>query len=114
MTGAVPNLPWKKTWPLKAFQRMVRYAAENGFDRIAWTPGEVQAERYDLSKQVNNIGWQSRGDKKRVQIDLKQGRNLRFQLDETGSAIQDTMSSMNIPAEIEGKHISDIVGKDIS
>jgi hypothetical protein len=114
MTGTVPNAPFKKTWPMLAMKRMVRYAAENGFDKIAWTPGDVQADRYDLSKQVNNIGWQSRGDKKRVQIDLKQGRNLRFQLDETGSAIQDPMSSMNIPAEIDGKHISDIVGKDIS
>lgn len=31
------------------------YAAENGYDRIAWTTGEQQAERYDLSKQVDAI-----------------------------------------------------------
>jgi len=34
---------------------MVRYAAENGYDSISWTPGEVQADRYDLSKQVDRI-----------------------------------------------------------
>jgi len=52
---AVPDAPWKKTWPLKAFQRMVRYAAENGYDSISWTPGEVQADRYDLSKIVSRV-----------------------------------------------------------
>jgi len=53
----VPNFPFKKTWPLMAFKRMVRYAASNGFDAISWTPGEVQADRYDLSKQVSKVVW---------------------------------------------------------
>src|SRR4030067_163606 len=54
-TDKVPDAPFKKTWPLLAIKRMVRYAAENGYDSIAWTPGEVQAERYDLSKQVDRV-----------------------------------------------------------
>lgn len=52
---AVPNAPFKKSWPLLAFKRMVRYAAENGFDKVAWTTGEQQAARYDLSKQISHI-----------------------------------------------------------
>lgn len=51
----VPNAPLKKEWPMLAMKRMVRYAAQNGFDRIAWTTGEQQAARYDLSKQVDGI-----------------------------------------------------------
>lgn len=54
-SNGVPDAPFKTTWPELAMKRMVRWAAENGFDRIAWTPGEVQAERYDLSKQVSDI-----------------------------------------------------------
>jgi len=50
--SSIPDAPFKKTWPMLAVKRMVRYAAENGFDQLAWTPGEVQAERYDLSKRV--------------------------------------------------------------
>lgn len=50
-----PNMPFKKSWPMLVIKRMVRYAAENGFDSIAWTPGEVQAERYDLSKHISRI-----------------------------------------------------------
>ncbi|MCK5602577.1 hypothetical protein KAR91_11925 [Candidatus Pacearchaeota archaeon] len=55
LSGRIPDAPFKKTWPLLAIKRMVRYAAENGFDKVAWTTGEQQAERYDLSKQVDKI-----------------------------------------------------------
>ena len=50
-------MPFKQTgqWVNLALRRMMRYAAENGFDRIAWTNGEQQAERYDLSKQVDKL-----------------------------------------------------------
>jgi hypothetical protein len=55
----VPDAPFKTTWPELSLKRMIRYAAENGYDKIAWTPGEVQAERYDLSKQVEPNRWAS-------------------------------------------------------
>lgn len=38
-----------------SFRRMMLYAAENGFDRIAWTNGDMQAARYDLSKQIGEV-----------------------------------------------------------
>ena len=55
----VPDAPFKATdeWAMLAFKRMVRHAAENGFDRIAWTTGEQQAERYDLSKQIDELNY---------------------------------------------------------
>lgn len=36
-------------------KRILSYAKENGFDGVAWTPGEVQAKRYDLSKQIDSV-----------------------------------------------------------
>lgn len=51
----VPNAPFKTSWPELAMKRMIRLAAEEGKDRISWTPGEAQAARYDLSKQVSKI-----------------------------------------------------------
>jgi hypothetical protein len=60
--GGVPDAPFKTTWPELAIKRMIRYAAENGYEKIAWTPGEVQAERYDLSKQVDSVRWAKRSD----------------------------------------------------
>jgi hypothetical protein len=60
--STVPNAPFKTTWPMLAFKRMIRYAAENGFERIAWTTGEQQADRYDLAKQVQHIAWEKNDD----------------------------------------------------
>lgn len=53
--GEVTDAPWKKTWHELALRRMIRLAAEEGMDRISWTPGEAQAARYDLSKTVSEI-----------------------------------------------------------
>ena len=112
--NVVPDVPFKKTWPMLAMKRMVRYAAENGYDSISWTPGDVQAARYDLSKQVDNIEWGNENGVKRVEVPLKQGANLRFELDENGNARQDKTASMNIDSGIKGKHVSDILGKEIA
>jgi hypothetical protein len=64
MTGTVPNAPFKKTWPMLAMKRMVRYAAENGFDKIAWTPGIVQVKRYEEAtrKAVDSIHYEKDED----------------------------------------------------
>src|SRR6185369_17173966 len=57
-SGPTPPAPFvgkTEAWVALALKRMIRYAADNGFDRVAWTTGEQQAERYDLSKQVSQI-----------------------------------------------------------
>ena len=55
--GEVPSAPFAKTWHELVLKRMLRWAAERGYDRVAWTTGEQQAERYDLSKQVKSISY---------------------------------------------------------
>jgi hypothetical protein len=54
---SVPNAPFKKTWHEFVLKRMLRHAAENGYDKIAWTTGEQQAERYSLNKQVDKLSY---------------------------------------------------------
>ena len=54
----IPSAPFvtkTEAWSLLAMKRMIRYASENGFDRIAWDQGLAQAERYDLSKQIDTL-----------------------------------------------------------
>ena len=53
----VPDAPLKKTWHEMSFRRIARMAAEEGYDAIAWTPGKMQAERYDLSKRISEISY---------------------------------------------------------
>ena len=45
---SVPDAPFKKTWHELAFRRALRLAAEEGKDMVAWTPGDMQVERYNL------------------------------------------------------------------
>lgn len=59
--GPIPNGPFvEKTdaWAALAMKRVMRYAAENGYDRVAWTPGALQNERYSLEKAVGEISWE--------------------------------------------------------
>ncbi len=44
-----------KAWTGLALKRAVMWAVQNGFTKVAWTTGAQQAERYDLSKQINRI-----------------------------------------------------------
>jgi len=98
--ATVPDAPFKKTWPLLAIKRMVRYAAENGYDSIAWTPGEVQAERYDLSKQIDEIRYIKHKDGT-VYLGIYKG----------GSEIGQTAG---IPDSVPEKDIENYVGKEVA
>lgn len=60
--GPVPDAPFKKNWYELVFKRMLRYAAENGFDKIAWAKGNQQSERYGLNKVVDAIEWEKTED----------------------------------------------------
>lgn len=54
-TTGVPDAPFKTTWHELAMKRAIQLAAEGGYDRVAFTTGKTQAERYDLSKQIANL-----------------------------------------------------------
>ena len=51
----VADAPFKKNWHELAMKRLLNYAAENGYDSIAITPGAEQAKRYSLSKHIDSI-----------------------------------------------------------
>lgn len=59
----VPDAPFRNNWQELAMKRMLRYAAENGYDKLAWTYGRQQAERYGLSKVVDSLVANRKGDK---------------------------------------------------
>jgi len=51
----VPDAPFKKNWHDLTFRRMAHEAAKRDMDTISWTPGQVQADRYDLSKHLTSV-----------------------------------------------------------
>lgn len=106
----VPDAPFKKTWHELALKRMLREAAEKGYDRLSWTPGEAQAARYDLSKQVDKIAVPTVSDGSRaVRIDGKNGDSFKLMVDKSGK-VQGQYSA----AQFDGKQLSDVVGKEMA
>ena len=46
LRGKIPNAPFKQSWPLLIMKRMIRWAADHGYDRVAWTTGAQQGARW--------------------------------------------------------------------
>lgn len=56
VVDGVPNMPYKGSkWQDLVMKRMIRWAADNGYDRLGWITGKDTADRYDLSKAVDEI-----------------------------------------------------------
>lgn len=56
--AATPGHPLVNTtdqWTTTALRRMIRQAVEAGADMISLTPGQVQAERFNLAKSVRSL-----------------------------------------------------------
>ena len=51
----VPDAPFKKNWQELAMKRAMQMAVDGGYDRIAFTTGAQQADRYSLAKQIDSI-----------------------------------------------------------
>ena len=81
---------------------MVRYAAENGYDSISWTPGEVQADRYDLSKYIETISTVSSGP---------DDATRSYQMTVVG---KDGRELTGIPRYLTGSELEDHIGKEMA
>lgn len=99
-SGKPPDAPFKKTWQELAMKRMIRYAAENGFERVTWDTGDTQNGRYDLSKQIDSIKW------KKISAD---GYNVEIYKD--GKDISD---KINVPTVVSKAQLEEYVGKDVA
>jgi len=65
LTGGGPGIPFapfvEKTakWTTLALKRVLKLAADEGYDRVGIVRGAEQAERYDLSKQIDSLAFTS-------------------------------------------------------
>ena len=110
----IPDAPFEKNWHELAFKRILRYAAENGFDKVAWTTGAQQAERYDIGSTINVI------DVNRDEIDddimdvyiytTKQSR-IRLDVSRTTGKV---VYVADMYKEFMDKPLSELIGKDLA
>ena len=112
--GLVPDAPFEKNWQELAMKRMLRLAAEEGFDKVAWTTGEQQAERYGIAKSVESIDVEDNGIEefsdgtlvaKNISLRMANDNVVHLYVDADGVAHG---------REFDGKHLSEVVGKDLA
>ncbi len=94
---SVPEAPFKTTWPELSLKRIIRYAAEHGYEQISWDTGATQAARYDLSKQVKAIN-------------VTKESNGTFTLDATDN----TGRPVSLGEAVKPEAMADIVGKELA
>ena len=111
--GAIPSAPFEKNWAELAMKRMLRYAAENGYDYVAWTTGDQQADRYDIGSVVKDI----------VTYDTKDAdgnpiKKMKFRMNNMGTYnIATNMEGVIVKGDgemKEGMRLSDITGKALA
>ena len=49
------NAPFKRSWRSLAMKRMLKVAADEGYDAIAWTTGDAQNARYSLGSKITGL-----------------------------------------------------------
>ena len=92
----VPDAPLKTTWHEFVLKRMIREAAEKGYDKLAWTTGEQQNERYKLSKSVDHINWSYGGN------------------EEVGTLYAYNGGELIVQKHLEAKDLPSHIGKELS
>ncbi len=109
----VPDAPFKTSWPELALKRMIRWAAENGYDQIAWTPGIVQIERYPegLRQVATGLSWHAdtHGDRF-ITIEKRGGETITIQIDKNAIIRAATEGS----ATAKGKPLEELIGKPMT
>ncbi len=78
----VIDAPLKQTtgWAGMVMKRMIREAAENGYDQIAWTPGDVQNERW--SRELQQVSQVSYNPEKKQLLAYRSGEDVEPVVDE--------------------------------
>ena len=108
----VPDAPFKDTWYQLALKRAIQHAAENGYDRIGLTTGKQQADRFDLSKQVNEITvpMVNSDGSRSVRIDPTDGTSIKLMVDKDGVVTGYGSGS----TQFSGKKLNEVIGKEMS
>jgi hypothetical protein len=113
----VPDAPFKKSWHELALKRAIQEAVDKGYDKLAFTTGKTQAERYDLSKHIDEINVTGRtnaltGEKsKSVALDTVDGQSIRLGVSANGLVDNVNNQTMN---HLIGKSLDEVVGKELA
>ena len=108
----VPEAPFKDTWYQLALKRALKYAADNGYERVGLTTGKQQADRFNLAKQVDEITVPMVNDdgSRSVRIDPTEGTSIKLMVDKDGIVTGYGAGS----TQFSGKKLNEVVGKEMA
>lgn len=112
---APPHAPFvKKTesWVALALKRMIRYAAEIGASRIAWTTGDEQNARWRLANVLDKISWIDIADDnlKRITLHTKQNGLVTLAVSKKTGKVRE--ADWRLENQAVGKPLSAVLGED--
>jgi hypothetical protein len=111
----VPAAPFEKNWHELGMKRMIRYAAEHGFDKIAWTSGEQQAKRYNIGNVITSIdlgketAWEKTEGKRKFWLTMSDGYRENVVVRKDGEIVGASYAF----AEMQGKDVREVFGKEL-
>jgi hypothetical protein len=94
-------------------KRVLKYAADNGYERVGLTTGSRQAERFDLSKQVDEIAVpmvNAADGTRSVRIDPTEGTSIKLMVDKDGMVTGYGAGS----TQFSGKKLNEVIGKEMA
>lgn len=112
-TRGVPTHPLLKNWWEHATKKILDIAMREGYDGISWTTGQQQADRYDLSKQVDRVSYnKTSGDE--VYIAAHKGPEKIISGDYTRTRAEQTFGKEIAKKIFEGKdNYGSLKGKEL-
>lgn len=106
--AGVPDAPMKDTWHQLALKRVLKYAADNGYDRVGLTTGKQQVERYSdqMRQNVDELQFFPIGNQNNILISAKKGGKQTFSGTVAGGKF--------IDGPAEGKTVTEVLGKSMA
>ena len=105
----VPDAPFKDTWYQLALKRIMKYAADNGYERVGLTTGKRQIERFsdELRQNVDEINFSSG-------YPNKQTTTITATKDGQPTFEGNVVDGKFIDGVAKGKTIDEVLGKSIA
>jgi hypothetical protein len=118
--SGVPDNPFRGNWYKPVINNFLVKAAQEGKGGIGFPVGQIVADRYNLSKAVDAIEWNTysykSGNKYKTIVFRNFGNQGVIEADinpETG-VITEISSDLDTTPDWEGKNIVDVVGKGVA
>ena len=118
--GSVPDNPFRGNWYKPVINNFLVKAGKEGKGGIGFPVGQIVADRYNLSKAVDAIEWNTysykSGNKYKTIVFRNFGNQGVIEADinpETG-VITEISSDLDTTPDWEGKNIVDVVGKGVA